>query len=218
MIGKTGPSKAFRPNFSEEQERERILEEGLPMVKNGGTHYYGSQEEEGDQEEEEDEQEEEEQQGEQSPRTENPKSGNISKFLKIPRATGHRRGTDRVEALVDYSQSQKLTSDAHIAQLQNIAAKKQVLLELKEERQKEREENRLRKLQEMESKKLKRVEELEAKRLAKEIKSAQQSKRRRGRGKGHLNGVEGQGAVISGGTVGACTLHPPNQMPPSQRA
>ena len=65
------------------------------------------------------------------------------------------------------------------------------MLELKEERQKEREENRLRKLQEKESKKLKRVELLEAKRLAKEIKSAKQFERRRGREKGHLNGMEG---------------------------
>ena len=103
MIGRTGPSEAFGPHFSEEQEKERILEEGLPMVNNRGTHYYGSQEEEGDQEEEGHEQEEEEQQVEQSPRAENPKTGDISEFLKIPRATRHRRSTGRVEALVDYS-------------------------------------------------------------------------------------------------------------------
>ena len=59
IIGRTRPSEAFRPHFSKEEERKRILEEGLPMVNNGGTHYYGSQEEEGEQEKEGDEQEEE---------------------------------------------------------------------------------------------------------------------------------------------------------------
>ena len=179
MIGRTGPSEAFGLHFSEEEERERILEEGLPIVNNGGTYYYGSQEEEGEQEEEVDEEEEEDQQGEGYQGAKNPRTGDISEFLKVPRATGHRRSIGRVEALVDYSQSQKLTSDVHIAKLQSIAAKEQALLELKEERQKEREENRLRKLQEKESKKLKRAKELKAKRVAKQIKSAQQSERRR---------------------------------------
>ena len=41
MQCRTGPSEPFEVDFSENDERDQILEEGLPTPKEGLTHYYG---------------------------------------------------------------------------------------------------------------------------------------------------------------------------------
>ena len=45
MERKTGPSGAFQEDIESKQEREEILEEGIPEGNMRHTHYYGSDEE-----------------------------------------------------------------------------------------------------------------------------------------------------------------------------
>ena len=168
MLPRTSPSESFRTEISEEQQSEEILEEGLPMVEGGITHYYGSAEEE------EWEQEEEEL---ESPRSTHPKKNHISEFLKLLKAMRSSRTINRVEPLIDYSQSQQLTSNGHISNLNSIATKKQALLHLKEDKQKERQKIRAKKLEEKEAKNIKRAQDMEARRLAKEQKKAQEAEK-----------------------------------------
>ena len=72
----------------------------------------------------------------------NPSERNILNFLRIPKAKKTARGIQKVELLVDYLQSQKLTLDHDLLALQSIVAKKQALQQLKLDKQREKEEKR----------------------------------------------------------------------------
>ena len=134
MQHRIGPSEPFEANLSENDERDQILEEGLPTPKEGLTHYYGCpsevQEEDLERKDQDVEIEHLEEKGQQHfPNSDdlNPFERDISNFLRIPRAKKTTRGVQRTEPLVDYSQSQQQTSDHHLLALQSIAAKKQAL-------------------------------------------------------------------------------------------
>ena len=146
MQHRTGPSELFEANFSENDERDQILEEGLPTPKEGLTHYYGcpSEVQEKDLEREDQDVEVEylEEEGQQPlPNSDdlNPSKRDISNFLRIPRAKKTTRGVQRVEPLVDYSQSQQLTLDHHLLALQSIVAKKNLAVaEIRQTKKKRR--------------------------------------------------------------------------------
>ena len=76
----------------------------------------------------------------------NPSQCDIQTFLRIPKAKRIERSVQRNEPLVDYSQSQQLTSDQHVLALQSIAAKKEALQQLKLDKQREKEEKKKKKL------------------------------------------------------------------------
>ena len=124
MQHRTGPNEPFQAEFSENDERDQILEEGLPTPKEGLLHYYGCLSEE----EEEDLGREEQDVGTQHLEEEgqlnllnsvdlNPSQCDIQNILRIPRAKKTGRSVQRNEPLVDYSQSQQLTSNQHLLAL-----------------------------------------------------------------------------------------------------
>ena len=91
-----------------------------------------------------------------------------------------RRGA---EPLVDYSQSQLLTSSDHLSNLEIMARKKERVQEEKLQRTKEKELNRARKTEEREANKKRKAQEKEANKLARELKAAQQAEIRAAKGK-----------------------------------
>ena len=107
MQTKMGPSKPFYPIPSCKVIVSEIMDEDLPRGEDGALHYYI--EEEGDMS------------GESLA---DPKiAPGISQFLKLPQKSI--QATRIVhEPLVDYSQSQILTSDQHIDNMEDIAKKK----------------------------------------------------------------------------------------------
>ena len=46
MVSRTSKSEPFKADVLEDEQRNEILQEGLPTVEGGVTHYYGSIEEE----------------------------------------------------------------------------------------------------------------------------------------------------------------------------
>ena len=108
MQTKMGPSKPFYPILSCKVIVSEIMDEDLPRGEDGALHYYA--EEEGDMS------------GESL--TDLERAPEISQFLKLPQKSI--QATRIVhEPLVDYSQSQILTSDQHIENMEDIAKKKE---------------------------------------------------------------------------------------------
>ena len=85
----------------------------------------------------------------------------------------------RCESLVDYFQSQLLTSNLHISNLNKIATNKRKVLQKKVAKQKERKPNKYKRAEEKEQKNLKRIEDTEAKKMAKELKNTQQIEKKK---------------------------------------
>ena len=73
----------------------------------------------------------------------------------------------RAEPLVDYSQSQILTSEEHLTTLENIATQKERVQEMKEQKIKERAIKKSKKAEELQLNKLKREKAKEARTVAK---------------------------------------------------
>ena len=189
MQHRTGPSEPFQAEFSENDERDQILQEGLPTPREGLLHYYGcpSEEEEDLGREEQDvrtqDLEEEGQLNLPNSVDLNPSQCDIQTFLRIPRAKRIERNVQRNEPLVDYSQSQQLTSDQHVLALQSIVAKKEALQQLKLDKQREKEEKKKKKIEEKEANKTRRAAEKEQRRMAKEAQGHAQVEKMRARGK-----------------------------------
>ena len=136
MKAKMGPSKAFRNStyteFQEDILIQEIWEEGLPNVEEGVVHYFVDHESDEDEllsttasgnsplEEEEAE-----------------NSALFSTFLRLLQAPTTRKTI--VEPLVDYSQSQILTSSQHVEALKDIATQKEKVQLQREERARIRE-------------------------------------------------------------------------------
>ena len=110
MQSKMGPSKGFVPITP--ADVAEMLEEGLPSPPSNPIHFYVDNEDVDDLQEEE--------LGSQDPP---PTQHNISTFLRLPQqdVPTHRY---TLEPLVDYSQSQILTSNDHVNTLETIAQKK----------------------------------------------------------------------------------------------
>ena len=177
MTQNTTPSEAFIDETQDTIAREAIFEEGIPTAEGDCIHYYGS---------EADVEEHQQQEGESatppSPTAAIPRGNVISNFLKLPRGSRPtvRRGA---EPLVDYSQSQLLTSSDHLSNLEIMARKKKRVQEEKLQRAKEKELNRARKTEEREANKKRKAQEKEANKLAREVKAAQQAEIRAAKGK-----------------------------------
>ena len=136
MKAKMGPSKAFRDStcaeFQEDILIQEIWEESLPNVVEGVVHYFVDHESDEDElllttaaensplEEEEAE-----------------NSALFSTFLRLPQAPTTRKTI--VEPLVDYSQSQILTSSQHVEAMKDIATQKEEVQLQREERARIRE-------------------------------------------------------------------------------
>ena len=120
MKNATTPSQTYVDKESDKQQREQILQEELPTVEHDIVHYYGSEDEV-----EDDQDEEEDMEQSQSLTIANSSEIHNSKFLKLPK--GYKRGTrvSRNELLIDYSQSQMLTSNEHLTCLEGIASRKE---------------------------------------------------------------------------------------------
>ena len=103
----------FKKKIESKQEREEILQEGIPEGNMRHTHYYGSDEEiEVDSTEDEAMERAaptEEATMEQSPTVGEEQEKYISRFLKLPKAPTRPIRVGRAEPLVDYSQLQMLT-------------------------------------------------------------------------------------------------------------
>ena len=134
---KMGPSQGFQiPTATEvhceEEQMNDIMEEGLPPIPTHATHFYVDSLEahvEIDVPLENDDIEE---------RLESPT--NITTFLRMPQVVLSRPNT-RVEPLVDYSQSQIITSDEYVDNLYSIQQKKKNLKLLKKKKPKGLREN-----------------------------------------------------------------------------
>ena len=160
MQGKMGPSKTFLSRSAakvaqEEKDMAQIIEEGLPSPLSNPTHFYVENEDESDLVEE-------------LSQEEPPSYHNISTFFRLPQEIDTR---NRVicEPLVDYTQSQILTSNVYLETLQNIAHKKEEITIEKERKRLEKEltkEKREAKRQKNREAQEKRAVEKEAKRLA----------------------------------------------------
>ena len=136
MKAKMGPSKAFRDStcaeFQEDILIQEIWEECLPNVEEGVVHYFVDHESDEDEllpttaaensplEEEEAE-----------------NSALFSTFLRLPQAPTTRKTI--VQPLVDYSQSQILTSSQHVEAMKDIATQKEEVQLQREERARTRE-------------------------------------------------------------------------------
>ena len=119
------------------KQREEILAGDLPSSKEGVVHYYGSEMEVDDDVQEED------LEYSQSPIP--VENDHISKFLKLPTTSKKTRNLGRAEPLVDYSQSQLLTSKQHLCNLEDIVTRKERVQKEKEEKLKERKLNKAKK-------------------------------------------------------------------------
>ena len=120
MQSNVGPSKGFLPRTLAEvvQEDEKvveIMEEGIPPPRPNPTHFFV--------EAETDDGAEDVDLSQEDP----PTVSNISTFLRLLQEVTTRSRT-RFELLVDYSQSQILTTNDHVQTLEAIAKKKMKLL------------------------------------------------------------------------------------------
>ena len=112
-----GPSRGFVPIIpadvaQEDEDIAEMMEEGLPSPPSNPIHFYVDHKDVDDLQEEE--------LGSQDPP---PRQHNISTFLRLPQqdVPTHR---STLKPLVDYSQSQILTSNDHVSTLETIAQKK----------------------------------------------------------------------------------------------
>ena len=120
MQSKMGPSRGFVPITpadvaQEDEDIAEMMEEGLPSPSSNPIHFYMDNENVDDLQEEE-----------LSSQDPPPTQPNISTFLRLPQqdVPTHR---STLEPLVDYSQSQILTSNDHVSTLESIAQKKKNL-------------------------------------------------------------------------------------------
>ena len=121
MNSKMGPSESFLPRSSAEVAQDveieaEIIEEGLPPPPTNPTHFYVDNEEEEHQEEHQEELSQEDA----------PTHNHISTCLRLPQENQPRQRV-ACEPIVDYSQSQILTNDSHVENLQSIAQRKKEL-------------------------------------------------------------------------------------------
>ena len=125
-----GPSEGFLPRSAtklqeEEEEVAKIMEEGIPPPPSNPTHFFVDAEiEEGA----------EDVDLSQDP----PIVANISTFLRLPQQVNTRTKA-RFEPMVNYSQSQILTTNEHVQTLEAIAQKKEEVAIEKERRRVEKE-------------------------------------------------------------------------------
>ena len=129
MAFQVGPSEVFNDQQSKIEEREKILEEEFPTAQKGLIHYYESKEDV-----EENKVEEDGLVPCESLEAKPSHTPHISQFLKIPRAKRTSRRANRIESLVEYSQSQLLTSDEHISNLESMIVRKERLLQKKQQK------------------------------------------------------------------------------------
>ena len=104
---------AFQEDMENQEQREEILEEGIPPA---DIHYYGSEEDM-----EVDVEEDEGIEASQSPGSAQEEENHITKFLKLPKPPRRALRVGRAEPLIDYNQSQTLTLDEHLTRLETIA-------------------------------------------------------------------------------------------------
>ena len=126
----------------------------------------------------------------ESPAAELVHIAHMNEFLKLPRAKRTTRSVNRIEPLVDYSQSQLLTSEEHISNLEIMVGKKERLLEEKKEKKIQREVERAKKVEEKKLKRIARATEQEAKRVAKQQNGVERVQLKlKGRGKERRSGT-----------------------------
>ena len=120
MTNATTPNQTYVDEKGDKQQKEKISHEELIVAENDIVHYYGSEDEV-----EDDQGEEEGMEQSQPPIAANSSDIHLNKFLKLPK--GCKRGTrvSRNEPLIDYLQSQLLTSDEHLSSLEGIASRKE---------------------------------------------------------------------------------------------
>ena len=170
MTLRTEPSETFVNQEEDLKQREEILAGDLSSSEEGVVHYYGSEMEVDDDVQEED------LEYSQSPVP--VENDHISKFLKLPTTSKKTRNLGRAEPLVDYSQSQLLTSEQHLCNLEDIATRKERVQKEKEKKLKERKLNKAKKAEQLELNKIKRSKAKEVKQLAKDLKEAQQAQKK----------------------------------------
>ena len=175
---RTGPSTTFEEDVENQEQREEILEEGIPPADMTNTHYYGTEEDI-----ETAVEEDEGMEASQSPRSAKEEENHITKFLKLPRPLRRALREGRAEPLIDYSQSQMLTLDEHLATLKSIATQKQKVQELKVQKLKEREIMMTKKAEERLINKKRREEAKEARRVAKELEALEKALKKKKKGK-----------------------------------
>ena len=133
MQSKMGPSESFLHRSSievaqEEQVVAEILGEGILPPPSNPTHFYVDNEDEDDMIEE-------------LFQEEQPTHHNISTFLRLPQEKVARE-RPICEPLIDYSQSQIVTSDAYVETIENIAQKKKKDATKKETKRLEKEQTK----------------------------------------------------------------------------
>ena len=136
MRGKLGPSEIFKRQtpaevLCEEQEINEIMDKGLPQPPTNPSHFYVDSLDVEIELDVEGVQDEDIEVHMESPR-------NIATFLRMPQKEIP-RATTRVEPLIDYSQSQILTSDGHVDNLHTIQQRKDQLAQEKEVKRIEKE-------------------------------------------------------------------------------
>ena len=139
MKSKMGPSKGFHKHTSNESQDDifiqEIWEEDLPTPQVGALHYFVDQESSGDELPQfastVDDHVQEEDLEDSSP--------HFSTFLRLPQEGIPRNRKTTCEPIVDYGQSQILTSSQHVHTLEDIASKKAQIQKDKEERAKNKE-------------------------------------------------------------------------------
>ena len=122
---------------------EEILEEGIILGNMSNTYYYGIEKEL-----EADLNEDEAMEQFQSSRTTQEEKNHITRFLKLPKALGRALRDGKTESLVYYSQSQLLTLNEYLTNLESIATQKKRIQQLKEQKLKYREINKAKELKE----------------------------------------------------------------------
>ena len=145
MNPKTGPSESFRFQEEDKQTREEVFEKGILEILEDVVHYYGS----GD-DLEEDQLHMEELEQDKSPTFVQSIENSIRKFLKLRREFRRATTIRKLEPLVEYSQSQFLTSSKHMSNLECIATAKERVQQEKKNKMKEKEANKARKAKEKE--------------------------------------------------------------------
>ena len=111
---KMGPNEGFVPLTPTEVARDKeevaeIIEEGIPFPPSNATHFFVNNEEE--------------EVGEEDIVEDSPPTHNITNLLRLPQELPS-RGRSNFEPLVDYSQSQVITSNLHLESLYDIQEKK----------------------------------------------------------------------------------------------
>ena len=188
------PSREFVPITpadvaQEDEDIAEMMEEGLPSPPSNPIHFYVDNEDVDDLQEEE--------LGSQDPP---PTQPNISTFLRLPQqdVPTHR---SILEPLVDYSQSQILTSNDHVSTLESIAQKKIEVARERERKKIEKEYNKsareLEKQKKIEAKE-KRAQEREAKRMGNSVAAilAQEEARKQFKAKWTITACEEAGQKL----------------------